>query len=152
MADHTWTSNIINPFDWLPCRCATLPLVGCPHYHGSCMSSISPSCWGTHFLHLSNPPSRNFLPIIPCFLRWLILLDLFRSHFSSPHSSNENQFHGREGKRKHGTMSWPRYFIILQKNISISRWHNICCCTAHTLLSTCYSEHYGLLQQIMALI
>ena len=26
----------------------------------------SPSCWGTHFLYLSNPPSGNLLPIIPC--------------------------------------------------------------------------------------
>ena len=26
---------------------------------------ISPSCWGTHFLYLSNPPSGNLLPIIP---------------------------------------------------------------------------------------
>ena len=25
----------------------------------------SPSCWGTHFLYLSNPPSGNLLPIIP---------------------------------------------------------------------------------------
>merc|ERR1711884_851059 len=26
--DHTWTTN---PCDWLPCRRAALPLVGCPH-------------------------------------------------------------------------------------------------------------------------
>ena len=26
--NHTWTAN---PCDWLPCRCAALPLVGCPH-------------------------------------------------------------------------------------------------------------------------
>ena len=26
--DHAWTAN---PCDWLPCRRATLPLVGCPH-------------------------------------------------------------------------------------------------------------------------
>ena len=26
----------------------------------------SPSCLGTHFLYLSNPPSGNLLPIIPC--------------------------------------------------------------------------------------
>ena len=26
----------------------------------------SPSCWGTHFLYLSQPPSGNLLPIIPC--------------------------------------------------------------------------------------
>ena len=25
----------------------------------------SPSCWGTHFLYLSNPPTGNLLPIIP---------------------------------------------------------------------------------------
>ena len=25
----------------------------------------SPSCWGTHFPYLSNPPSGNLLPIIP---------------------------------------------------------------------------------------
>ena len=25
----------------------------------------SPSCWGTHFLYLSNPPSGNLLPILP---------------------------------------------------------------------------------------
>ena len=29
------------------------------------MSATSPSCWGTHFLYLSNPPSGNLLPIIP---------------------------------------------------------------------------------------
>ena len=53
--DHTRTAN---PCDWLPCRCAALPLVGC-------LSATSPSCWGTHFLYLSNPPSGNLLPIIP---------------------------------------------------------------------------------------
>ena len=26
----------------------------------------SPSCWGTRFLYLSNPPSGNLLPIFPC--------------------------------------------------------------------------------------
>ena len=26
--DHSWTAN---PCDWLLCRCAALPLVGCPH-------------------------------------------------------------------------------------------------------------------------
>ena len=26
--DHTWTANLC---DWLPCRRAVLPLVGCPH-------------------------------------------------------------------------------------------------------------------------
>ena len=26
----------------------------------------SPSCWGTHFLYLSNPPSVSFLPILLC--------------------------------------------------------------------------------------
>ena len=52
--DHTRTAN---PCDWLPCRCAALPLVGCP-------SATSPSCWGTHFLYLSNPPSLSFLPIL----------------------------------------------------------------------------------------
>ena len=31
----------------------------------------SPSCWGTHFLYLSNPPSGNLLPIIPCYTRCL---------------------------------------------------------------------------------
>ena len=58
--DHTRTANLC---DWLPCRCAALPLVGC-------LSATSPSCWGTHFLYLSNPPSGNLLPIIswsaPC--------------------------------------------------------------------------------------
>ena len=29
-------------------------------------TTTSPSCWGTHFLCLSNPPSGNLLPIIPC--------------------------------------------------------------------------------------
>ena len=32
----------------------------------SCLFT-SLSCWGTHFLYLSNPPSGNLLPIIPCF-------------------------------------------------------------------------------------
>ena len=31
----------------------------------SCLFT-SPSCWGTHFLYLSNPPSGNLRPIIPC--------------------------------------------------------------------------------------
>ena len=53
--DQTRTANLC---DWLPCRCAALPLVGC-------LSATSPSCWGTHFLYLSNPPSGNLLPIIP---------------------------------------------------------------------------------------
>ena len=53
--DHTRTANLC---DWLPCRCAALPLVGC-------LSATSPSCWGTHFLYLSNPPSGYLLPIIP---------------------------------------------------------------------------------------
>ena len=26
----------------------------------------SPSCWGTHFLYLSNPPAGIPVPIIPC--------------------------------------------------------------------------------------
>ena len=30
----------------------------------SCLIT-SPSCWGIHFLYLSNPPSGNLLPIIP---------------------------------------------------------------------------------------
>ena len=33
----------------------------------------SPSCWGTHFLYLSNPPPGNLLPIIPCVQQSLIL-------------------------------------------------------------------------------
>ena len=32
-----------------------------------------PSCWGTHFLYLSNPPSGNLLPIIP----WVSLSAIF---------------------------------------------------------------------------
>ena len=32
----------------------------------------SPSCWGTHFLYISNPPSGNLLPIIPWLCVFLI--------------------------------------------------------------------------------
>ena len=53
--DHTRTAN----WHWLLCRwAAALPLVL------PCLFT-SPSCWGTHFLYLSNPPSGNLLPIIP---------------------------------------------------------------------------------------
>ena len=47
-----------------PCRapiCWLSPL--------SC-SFTSPSCWGTHFLYLSNHPSGNLLPIIPWSAPW----------------------------------------------------------------------------------
>ena len=31
----------------------------------------SPSCWGTHFLYLSNPPSVSFLPILLWCRQWI---------------------------------------------------------------------------------
>ena len=52
--------------------------------------------------------------------------------FFASQLERKSEFHGRrQGKLKHGNMSWPMYFIILQKNISISRWHNIRSCTSH---------------------
>ena len=69
-SDYPWTSNIKRLCDWLPCRCAALPLVGC-------MSATSPICWGTHFLYLSNPPSGNLLPIIPWLAYCLIASPLW---------------------------------------------------------------------------
>ena len=58
--DHTRTANSCG---WLPC----LPCL-----------FISLSCWGTHFLYLSNsnPPSGNLLPIIPCYTPWTLSLSL----------------------------------------------------------------------------
>ena len=52
--DHTWTAN---PCDWLPCR----PPIGrlSPL---SCLFT-SPSCWGTHFLYLSNPRLGTSFPL-----------------------------------------------------------------------------------------
>ena len=68
--DHTRTANTqVRPQPdcksmWLaavsPCRA---PIGRLSPLH--CLFT-SPSCWGTHFLYLSNPPSGNLLPIIPC--------------------------------------------------------------------------------------
>ena len=59
-SDHAWTSNII-PTWWLVSWDLMWPI------GGELVTTItSPSCWGTHFLYLSNPPSGNLLPIISC--------------------------------------------------------------------------------------
>ena len=59
-SDHAWTSNII-PTWWLVSWDFMWPI------GGELVTTITyPSCWGTHFLYLSNPPSGNLLPIIPC--------------------------------------------------------------------------------------
>ena len=62
--DHTQTAN---PCDWLPCRRAALPLVGCPH---SLVYLHIPVVEG--LLYLSNHPSVNLLPIIPCCRHFII--------------------------------------------------------------------------------
>ena len=59
--DHTRTAN---PCDWLPCRCAALPLVGCPH---SLVYLHLPVDEGLIFC-ISATPHLDLLPIIPCFL------------------------------------------------------------------------------------
>ena len=55
----TWTANTI-PTWWLVSWDLRWPI------GGKLVTTItSPSCWVTHFLYLSNPPSGNLLPIIP---------------------------------------------------------------------------------------
>ena len=48
---------------------------------------FSYSCWGTHFLYLSNPPSVSFLPIIPG--TGASLVTCHHSHIISPIPSEE---------------------------------------------------------------
>ena len=58
--DHARTANTI-PTWWLVSWDLMRPI------GGELVTTItSPSCWGTHFLYPSNPPSGNLLPIIPC--------------------------------------------------------------------------------------
>ena len=58
--DHARTANTISSW-WLVSWDLMRPI------GGELVTTLtSPSCWGTHFLYLSNPPSGNLLPIIPC--------------------------------------------------------------------------------------
>ena len=74
---------------------------------GELVTSItSPSCWGTHFLYLSNPPSGNLHPIIPCIVHkhpslnafykencphafWLLCIDYWGTSMSQLEKSSE---------------------------------------------------------------
>ena len=56
--NHARTANEI-PTWWLVSWALMRPI-------GGESETTSPSCWGTHFLYLSNPPSGS-LPIIPCY-------------------------------------------------------------------------------------
>ena len=58
MVNHTRTAN---PCDWLPCHAPIGRLSPLP-----CLFT-SPSCWGTHFLYLSNPTSPNLGTSFPLF-------------------------------------------------------------------------------------
>ena len=90
---------------------------------GELLTTItSPSCWGTHFLYLSNPPSGNLLPIIPCReplfylekggkktkLAWFVLHTIckgFAAHASCLFCLLGLQFHQRAGCSTQPTLS-----------------------------------------------
>ena len=92
--DHAWTANTqVRPLPdsksvWLagvsPCRAPIgqmSPL--------SCLFT-SPSCWGTHFLYLSNPPSGNLLlPIIPWSSILLVGFSPIKVSHSLTHSNTD---------------------------------------------------------------
>ena len=69
-------------------------------------SASSTSCWGSHYLYLSNPPSGNLLPIIP----WVKSSPTFHSCWHN---------HGRWFASK---LLWFHYQLSCAASGNIRRW------------------------------